>query len=221
MNIKQIKRFPRYSVSDCGKVFSTRGQEMVLQENIDGYYVVNLYIDGKYYHRRVNRLVAETFIPNPENLPIVNHKDHDRKNNHFSNLEWCTEEYNSRVSVEMYPEKRKALAKITKDQAIEICELVEQGCRNKEIQEKTDVPLDIIKKIRAGVTWTEVSKNYNLVRSKRSVSEATVRFICNKIAEGLKNREILELVESKGVTRSLIKHIRGKTTWAWVSNDYF
>lgn len=44
----------------------------------------------------VHRIVAETFIPNPNNLPCVNHKDENKKNNHVDNLEWCSYQYNIR-----------------------------------------------------------------------------------------------------------------------------
>lgn len=43
-------------------------------------------------------MIAETYIPNPDNLPCVNHKDHDRSNNDVSNLEWCSYEYNNEYS---------------------------------------------------------------------------------------------------------------------------
>ena len=51
--------------------------------------------DGKHYGRRVNRLVAEAFIPNPDCLPVVNHKDENKQNNEADNLEWCTVRYNT------------------------------------------------------------------------------------------------------------------------------
>lgn len=51
--------------------------------------------NGKRRNYRVHRLVAEAFIPNPDNLPMVNHKDEDKLNNIVSNLEWCDNTYNS------------------------------------------------------------------------------------------------------------------------------
>jgi len=60
-----------------------------------GYLQVSIPIDGKRTKKLVHRLVAQTFIPNPENLPQVNHKDCNRANNDVSNLEWCTASYNN------------------------------------------------------------------------------------------------------------------------------
>lgn len=51
--------------------------------------------NGKRYKCRIHRLVAEAFIPNPDNLLMVNHKDEDKLNNEASNLEWCNNTYNS------------------------------------------------------------------------------------------------------------------------------
>lgn len=61
-----------------------------------GYRGVCIPIDGKYVTKKVHRLVAQTFIPNPNNMPQVNHKDGDKSNNNVSNLEWCTNSYNDK-----------------------------------------------------------------------------------------------------------------------------
>ena len=61
----------------------------------DGYYYVQLCENGKRKRVSVHRLVAETFIDNPCNFPMVNHKDENRENNKVNNLEWCTEKYNT------------------------------------------------------------------------------------------------------------------------------
>ena len=60
-----------------------------------GYLQVQLSKDGKHKTCKIHRLVAETFIPNPNNLPCVNHKDENKTNNSVENLEWCSHEYNN------------------------------------------------------------------------------------------------------------------------------
>lgn len=60
-----------------------------------GYYMVAFRVSGKKKYVRVHRLIAETLIPNPNNLPMVNHKDTDKLNNSLINLEWCTNSYNT------------------------------------------------------------------------------------------------------------------------------
>ena len=71
-----------------------KGRVLKQFENVNGYLTVNISINGKWATKRVNRLVAQTFIPNPDNLPQVNHKDCNRKNNNVDNLEWCDNSYN-------------------------------------------------------------------------------------------------------------------------------
>lgn len=90
----ELEEFPGYFITEEGKVFSSKKykglHEMTLKADKDGYLEVGIYKNNKRYYRRVHRLVAETFIPNPENLPQVNHKDGNRSNNNVLNLEWCT-----------------------------------------------------------------------------------------------------------------------------------
>lgn len=72
-----------------------KGRVLKQSKNNRGYPMVHIPIDGKPITKLVHRLVAETFIPNPENLTEVNHKDCDRTNSNVENLEFCTPKYNS------------------------------------------------------------------------------------------------------------------------------
>ncbi len=81
----------RYEVSDSGLIRNAKTLKHLKQQvNSDGYHHVCLFLEGKKIYRRLNRLVAIAFIPNPENKPEVNHKDGVKSNNNDWNLEWNT-----------------------------------------------------------------------------------------------------------------------------------
>ena len=87
-NVKEHPDFPGYYITEEGVIFSLR--ILNPSQNQDQYGRVTLRKDGKDNQKLVHRLVAETYIPNPDNKPQVNHKDRNKKNNSVSNLEWVT-----------------------------------------------------------------------------------------------------------------------------------
>ena len=86
----------KYQISNEGRVWSVKRQKyLTINEDKRGRLTVYLYAaNGKVKHEQVHRLVALAFIPNPNNLPQVNHKDENPKNNCVDNLEWCDAKYN-------------------------------------------------------------------------------------------------------------------------------
>ena len=89
---KAIEGYESYEVSNLGNI--RRNGKLINQSLKNGYLRVNLSKDGKYKNYYVHRLVALAFLPNPNNLPLVNHKDEIRTNNNIDNLEWCDNKYN-------------------------------------------------------------------------------------------------------------------------------
>ena len=93
-----------YEVSDLGRVkslnYNHTGTDKILkpQNNTRGYLMVSLYKDGHTKQLLVHRLVSEAFIPNPNNLDTVNHKDEVKSNNTVGNLEWMSRGDNTRYS---------------------------------------------------------------------------------------------------------------------------
>lgn len=98
--MKDIKDFEGlYAVTSCGKVYSYRSKKFLKPRvHRDGYLIVALSKDYKKKQCFLHRLVAEAFIPNPDNLPQVNHRDEVKIHNSLQNLEWCTAKYNSQYS---------------------------------------------------------------------------------------------------------------------------
>lgn len=105
-NLGRVKSLPRYSFRNNGIVQRIYGRLIHLRKDSHtGYYRVALSKDGSHKFVGVHRLVAQAFIPNPDNLPIINHIDWDRTNNVVildndgnvikSNLEWCTQKHNA------------------------------------------------------------------------------------------------------------------------------
>ena len=93
-NLGRVRSLDRYVKYSNGNIHLHKGKVLSPGKNTDGYLEVVLKCNRKCKTITVHRLVAQTFIPNPDNLPQVNHKDEVKSNNCVENLEWCTQQYN-------------------------------------------------------------------------------------------------------------------------------
>jgi len=104
-NLGRVKSLPKYTYS---KGYPQLRKERILNPRGTGRkrnYLAVKFIDGHQY--KVHRLVAEAFIPNPNNLPLINHKDENPLNNEVDNLEWCDNSYNVKYSAKPFTEEHK------------------------------------------------------------------------------------------------------------------
>lgn len=100
-NLGRVKSLPRKITYSDGRVYYYEGKiKVLIKHKRDGYIYVRLNCNGnhlrKYFHCKVHRLVAEAFIPNPENKPCVDHIDTNKENNEVTNLRWSTLSENMR-----------------------------------------------------------------------------------------------------------------------------
>ena len=94
-NLGRMRSLDRWVKSKSGSVRLCKGKILKLCTDKYGYLNVSLYKNNKVKTYLVHRIIAETFLPNTDNLPCVNHKDENPLNNVVSNLEWCTYSYNN------------------------------------------------------------------------------------------------------------------------------
>jgi len=176
MNIlwKKITEFDTYSVSEEGKVWRdehemtySNGRVRTMPEKEKqiqvrpktGYNTVNLFKKQKYRQLYVHRLVAEAFIPNPDNLPQVNHKDGDKSNNHVSNLEWCSALHNMRHSVDigLRPLGKDVHNSILNEEiVVQILDLYDTKMKITKIAELVGYGLYVVKHVCYNETWKHV-----------------------------------------------------------------
>lgn len=137
--VKSVSRFVVLTGRKTGVRKFIKEQVRSQRKNRGGYMMVTLYKDGVGYDFLVHRLVASAFIPNQDNLPLINHKNKDRTDNHVENLEWCTAEYNSNYADRneclsrslVKALKRKKVAQIDKDgNTVKIWQSVKEASEN-------------------------------------------------------------------------------------------
>ena len=87
---KDISGFEDYQVSQIGNIYSKKSKKILKHKSNGVYKNIALQKENKAHYKYIHRLVCDAFCENPDNKPMVNHKDGDKLNNHFSNLEWVT-----------------------------------------------------------------------------------------------------------------------------------
>jgi hypothetical protein len=152
-----------YDVSNCGRFYNNKFNRFIKpRKNSDGYLNVTFCIDGVITNYKAHRLIAEAFIPNPLNLPVINHKDGDKTNNNVENLEWCTSSENRIHAVNVLGCKtgigiRNVNAKLNDDNIREIRKELSNGATGISLANKYGVDPKQISRIKNNKTWKHIT----------------------------------------------------------------
>lgn len=152
-----------YTVFENGAILGRRGKPMAEVDNGRGYLIVSLYLNRKTTTIAVHKLVALCFVDNPENLPEVDHKDGNKRNNHYSNLRWVTRGFNIEHAYTL--ESRSARGEnnsraiATESLVKEICSLLEKGYMPAKIRDM-GYDYELVRAIRMRKNWAYISDNY-------------------------------------------------------------
>ena len=203
-----------------GTIINTETQKEIKPwVNSHGRYEICLSHKGKKYFKRIARLKAQLFIPNPYNLPEVDHINGNRLDDDINNLEWVTSEENiqraKNLGIQTQIGEKSHLAILTENEVREICIKLEQGYSCKELAEKYNISRTEISDIKNGKVWNHVSSNYNIIKGKRNtlMIEDVIQ-ICFLLKDGVKQKDIAKMFN---VTPDTIGKIKRKERWADVT----
>ena len=187
-----------YSVTDDGIVInSDTGKCLKQRSNNSGYNVVDLYQNKKKKTLLVHRLVASAFMPNPKNLPTVNHINGNKLDNNIQNLEWASYSENNQHSYDMGLHKKQlgeecAASKYTESIVRSICSKLEAGLSALEVSKIMNIPKASIESIKCGNSWSHVSCDYNFPQLRYRMPEDIYNLIHQLNSEGKTIREICD-----------------------------
>jgi hypothetical protein len=181
-----ISDFPKYSISEFGEIRSSYKTCKILKPKYDkdGYAGVALSKDGRVCHLRVHRLVAMAFLANPDNLPVVNHKDLNVINNHYSNLEWCTA-YDNTLHYYANGLGRRTLASLTKEEMLSLVDDYNSGKSQKDLKDKYNLECraDAISEIVTGRRFSSIT---GITKSDDFKQRTTAKLSDDEVYEILK-----------------------------------
>lgn len=223
----QINEFPMYAITEQGVVYSNVNNagnkrespyKLSICTDRDGYSIVQLHSNT----RKVHRLVAITFLPNPACLPQVNHKDGNKQNNSVTNLEWCTASENSQHAYATGLSSSRqgedaSQAKLTNEQTITLIQMTLDGKSNEEIAEIFGLNpryISLIRhKKRQVAIWNKYFSDVDTVSSTKITSSKDTKVLENIVDMAFTTtRSNADIGREFNLDASTISRIRNNST---------
>ena len=227
--MKEIPFAKNYKIDTQGNVFSLHRNRLMKPHLIrNGYLRVNIKCDdGVARAFLIHRLVALTYIPNPDFKSEVNHIDGIKTNNTLSNLEWATREENQQhafsngLNTNVGESNGRSI--LSSDQVLEVYWKLYNGARNSDLAKEYNLSRTAVMEIKSKTNWTEITKNLPdiPIRTKSErLSEKTVEWICQMIERGVGPKEIYDLCTNKSVKLDHIYDIKRRRGFKHISCKY-
>lgn len=143
-----------YAIDNEGHILS-KLTDMYVKQRVDkrGYLIVTLMKDGHKSTHRTHMLVAQHFIPNPDRLPLVNHKDGNKQNPHYANLEWATYSENTQHAHDTGLFKKTSNKVVVRGDGVAYESLTAAANANKITKSAISKVINGKRKTAAGYTW--------------------------------------------------------------------
>lgn len=194
-----------YQISNLGRVRRKDNFKVLKPLSISkGYKGVRLYeTKNKAITKKIHRLVAEYFIPNPLNLPQVNHKDGNKSNNRIDNLEWCSNEFNMNhaiINKLIKLGEQRPCSKCTEKSLLLLQRLIDCGFTIKQLSIIYCISKNCMKEIIRGKTYSHLNLNikYNNPPEKKFNHKIIDKDLYDKLNISLKDNTVLNTLIEEG-----------------------
>ena len=206
-----------YEVSNIGQVHNWKQNSKVdIRENRAGILTANIKIDGQYHQIPVHRMVAQLFVPNPDNKPEVFHKNGQRWLNWYKNLEWTTREemaINGIGNIGI----RGTSTKHTEEDVINVVKLAKEGMKIKDIVAQLGVTESFVIGILYRGEWKSVTHGLDLPEVQKATESEKIHEACKLLEQGMAPGIIATEV---GISAGIVYAIRAGKAHRYISNQY-
>lgn len=227
---------PKYEINNFGEIRNVDTGIILKQQTSEfGYKRLSISACGKTFTVKVHRLVAMTFIPNPEKKREVNHISCVKTCNWVGNLEWATSHENKIHARKhgLYHDRRgqeKFNVRYTDEQINQVCKMLEDGKSAIQISRELNIPVSCPISIKYNGRWKHISCNYKIPKpgeiprfnkdmrqATAKYSEDQIREVCKLLSQGKMHRDI---AKETGISESIVGYVYRRNLWNYLSKDY-